>query len=221
MFFKVIRTSDEEDIFLAQKPDNVRGFGSEVLMMEWKEGRYREQKSMQLPQGVNVFSANITDVDMDGETDIVFVDERDSRLKAVSTNAELIWESSSCFTGATKYLNCPLKEQFPDKPAPPTKKKFIGPRLIVSEIPGDNIEIILCRNYLNLNKGEILGLTRDGTTFIEHWKTKKLQGCIVDYQLKDTDNDGRKELVIAVVLNCTDSISTYQSRLLIHNLRSH
>jgi hypothetical protein len=39
----------------------------------------------------------------------------------------------------------------------------------------------------------------DGLGFTEKWRTKKIQGYAADYQIKDIDNDGKPEMVMALV----------------------
>ena len=40
----------------------------------------------------------------------------------------------------------------------------------------------------------------------ENWRTKKINGYVADYVFKDIDNDGKPELVLAVVLSAGSSI---------------
>jgi len=49
--------------------------------------------------------------------------------------------------------------------------------------------------------GEIYDLEWDGSKLAENWKTKEINGYIADYQLKDLDNDGKNEIVLALVLS--------------------
>ncbi|MDO9514876.1 MAG: hypothetical protein Q7J01_02075, partial [Syntrophales bacterium] len=39
-----------------------------------------------------------------------------------------------------------------------------------------------------------------GLGMAENWRTKKIQGYVADYQIKDIDNDGKDEVVLAVGL---------------------
>jgi len=48
---------------------------------------------------------------------------------------------------------------------------------------------------------EIYSLEWNGMGMAENWKTQKINGYVADYQLKDIDNDGQNELVLAVVLS--------------------
>jgi hypothetical protein len=47
--------------------------------------------------------------------------------------------------------------------------------------------------------GEIYSLIWQEGSLDNHWKTREINGCITDFQIRDVDNDGDQELVVAVV----------------------
>jgi hypothetical protein len=53
---------------------------------------------------------------------------------------------------------------------------------------------------------EIYNLEWDGLGMAENWRTKKINGYVADYVLKDIDNDGKPEIVLALVLSVGTSI---------------
>jgi hypothetical protein len=53
---------------------------------------------------------------------------------------------------------------------------------------------------------EIYNLEWDGMGMAENWRTKKINGYIADYCIKDIDNDGKPKLVLAVVLSVGASL---------------
>jgi hypothetical protein len=53
---------------------------------------------------------------------------------------------------------------------------------------------------------EIYDLEWDGIGMAENWKTKKINGYITDYVIKDIDNDGKPQIVLALVLSVGTSI---------------
>jgi hypothetical protein len=48
-------------------------------------------------------------------------------------------------------------------------------------------------------KGEIYGLFWDESRLSTAWNTRETSGYISDYQIKDADNDGEEDLVLAIV----------------------
>jgi hypothetical protein len=53
----------------------------------------------------------------------------------------------------------------------------------------------------DFTSSEISDLEWDGLGLVENWKTRKINGYVADYQFKDIDNDGQKEIVLALVLS--------------------
>ena len=47
-------------------------------------------------------------------------------------------------------------------------------------------------------KGEIQGLVWEEDGLMANWRTREIKGYIADYQVKDVENDGNDELVVAV-----------------------
>ena len=59
----------------------------------------------------------------------------------------------------------------------------------------------LFKNVKVFTSSEIYDLEWDGLGLVENWRTRKISGYVADYQLKDIDNDGQKEIVLALVLS--------------------
>jgi hypothetical protein len=68
------------------------------------------------------------------------------------------------------------------------------------------------------NKSEIYNLTWSGISLEENWRTKKIDGYLIDYQVKDADNDGEDELVVAVLLKYDIMEIKVKSVILIYEL---
>jgi len=51
----------------------------------------------------------------------------------------------------------------------------------------------------SFEKGEIQNLIWEEGALETNWKTREIKGYISDFQVKDADNDGEEELVVAVV----------------------
>ena len=51
----------------------------------------------------------------------------------------------------------------------------------------------------SFDSGEIYDLAWEENTLTTNWKTKEIEGYISDFQIKDVDNDGEEEMVVAVI----------------------
>ncbi len=47
--------------------------------------------------------------------------------------------------------------------------------------------------------GKIVSLSWNGLSLNANWESQKLNGTLSDYQIKDLDNDGRPDLVVAML----------------------
>ena len=93
--------------------------------------------------------------------------------------------------------------------AAPSWRVFIPGRIITKDLYGDGFyEVIINKNLTSgtrlfdrvrsFDKGEIYSLVWDEDNLITNWKTREINGYISDFQVKDADNDGEEELVVAV-----------------------
>jgi hypothetical protein len=55
------------------------------------------------------------------------------------------------------------------------------------------------KNIKLFTSSEIYNLEWDGMGLAENWRTKKINGYVTDYAIKDIDNDGNLEIVLALV----------------------
>jgi hypothetical protein len=60
--------------------------------------------------------------------------------------------------------------------------------------------------------GEVIDLVWEEDILQTYWKTRPIEGYISDFQVKDADNDGVPELLVAVQASVEESISGVISR---------
>jgi hypothetical protein len=70
------------------------------------------------------------------------------------------------------------------------------------------------------HKSEIQNLGWNGISLVENWRTKKIDGYLSDFQIKDVDNDGENELVVAVILRYDLMQVKTKSTVLIYELKT-
>jgi len=91
------------------------------------------------------------------------------------------------------------------------EKTFIKERILTYDIDRNGVKEILVvknlspigrmmKNIRVFTRSMIFNLGWDGLGLSENWRTKKIQGYVADYQIKDIDNDGEDEIVLAVGL---------------------
>ncbi|MEN8245151.1 MAG: hypothetical protein ABFS43_09640, partial [Thermodesulfobacteriota bacterium] len=84
-------------------------------------------------------------------------------------------------------------------------------RVLIHDTDGDGRnEVVAVRNYEMVNNAltsfrkyndaEIIAFDWNGIGLTDKWITKKITGYMRDFAIGDHDNDGRDELVVALVL---------------------
>jgi len=125
---------------------------------------------------------------------------------------ELIWKSDEVFGGSNNFFDLTLSQSSSTFVTGDQARPFVNVRILGYDInkKGKN-DLIIVKNISSVGRtfqnmklfstSEIYDLEWNGLGFVENWRTKKIQGYIADYQIKDIDNDGKPDVVLALVLS--------------------
>jgi TolB-like protein len=227
-FLAVTDVAGEDPKLLAQSLGVKTAFGSGVTELTWDGSSYVAKADLKLPEEVNVYGLTLADVEPNGQKDIVYLDSGDY-LKVISFAGETIWKSDERFGGSDKFFEKDF-EGVQDSETDVRKEKiYLSHRVLTADLDQDGkTEFIVGRNmsatgrFLKelkfYNKSEIYNLTWSGISLEENWRTKKIDGYLIDYQVKDADNDGEDELVVAVLLKYDIMEIKVKSVILIYEL---
>jgi len=225
-FLRVIEVSGTPTL-VGQKMGIQMPFGSPIHEIVWENGKFREGKKMDIPEGLSVYGLTIRPLEKDGPEKVIGLDPYDylrvyepSTRPAIIANVDVttansLWKSDDVFGGSNNYFDLTQPQtastEIPYKP-------YVNIRLLSYDINKDGKkELIVVKNmsavgrvFKNLRvftSSEIYDLEWNGLGFVENWKTKKIQGYIADYQIKDIDNDGKPEVVLALVTSMEISMN--------------
>lgn len=226
-FMRVIET-DDGPVLLGQQLALGAPFSKPIYQIVWRDGTYRTGRQMLIPEGVSVFGVLLAKVD--GNVDrVVTLDEYDHiniyrRTKKPLTSIhvfggsdDLIWRSDEVYGGSNVKLDYHRHSSGIESESI-DNSVYVKERILTYDIDGDgNKEFVIIKNlsptgriFKNVRvftRSEIYNLEWDGLGLAENWRTKKIQGYVADYQIKDIDNDGKDEIVLAVGLGTTLSRS--------------
>jgi hypothetical protein len=182
---------------------------------------------MKTPLGLSVYGLNFENLGAGSNEKIIVLDELDylcifektnKPLSRIFTfgfkNEDLIWRSDDVYGGSNNYIDDDNKNRSSEVDA---KSAFINLRILTHDTNKDGKkEIIIVKNLSSVGRilknlklftsSEIYNLEWDGMGMAENWRTKKINGYVADYVLKDIDNDGKPEIVLALVLSVGTSI---------------
>jgi TolB-like protein len=213
---------------LSSDPQNP--FINPIHIVTWENGKYVLGEKLEIPAGLSVYGVTLDAVDGTGIERVITFDENDYlrmyektnklliHLKTVMGSSELIWRSDEVYGGSNNTF----------KPAFATGTRsmvdnpdsiYMNPRILTYDLNKDGKkEVIVIKNLSSMGRvlknmplftsAEVYNLEWDGLGLAEVWRTRKINGYVADYQIRDIDNDGQDEIVLALVLSVGPTIKT-------------
>lgn len=186
-------------------------FFGPIYRLEWRDGTLKRGENLKLPVTPSIFAFAQADIISGEKGNLVLVDAND-KLRLFDDKGKMKWMSKDQFGGSQRAREEIDGRIAPSEQANVTAKMAYAPlRIVVRDLNQDNqTEILINRNTEAFGKvldrlriytgGEVHNLVWDGLTLTTSWNTRKFDGYVADFQVKDIDNDGQDELVIALVL---------------------
>lgn len=215
-FFRVLEHPKEGPTLMGQRMSSEGVMSGPIYKFVWKGKSFEKGAKMPFPKETKIFGLTMADIRNQGTLDAVVLDDSE-RLRIVSPDGKFSWRSKERFGGTnnsydTKKMIDPLY-----KPKGFSEMRvFIPGRVITKDLDGDGInELIVNKNRSSFRlfdrekmfeSGEIHNLIWEDGILATNWKTREISGYIADFQVKDVDNDGEEELVVAVVYSSTSGI---------------
>ncbi|MDW7771314.1 MAG: VCBS repeat-containing protein [Desulfobulbaceae bacterium] len=181
------------------------------------------QERLPIPAEVNLFNFAYADLDGDGKHEIVALDN--SFKLMVYQGGTMVWRSQERFGGTRRFLGGypdmkagtrPLRSDIVDGIGDQYQETYVPSRIIVSDVDNDgNDDLIINRNPDTLTtvaprlvqypNGTLVGLKWNGIGLEEIWRTRKIDGYVIEYEVKSSalelKSDVEDELFIGLVLN--------------------
>lgn len=240
-FLRVIDTPSGIPLLLGQTYGIDKVFETQIFEIVYRDGQYVSGDKMKFPMGLSVYGLTLDTLGSGASDKIISFDELDylciitqttktmSRILSFGfTPDELIWRSDEVYGGSNNYIANVDKQKSSE--ATPNESAYANLRILTFDTNKDGKkEVIIVKNISPVGRvfknmrvftsSEIYNLEWDGMGLSENWKTKKINGYVADYCLKDVDNDGKPELVLALVLSVGMSI-TDRSSIVVYKLET-
>ncbi len=191
--------------------------------LAWVEGTYQSQSIVKLPSGSSIFGMAYGDVTRDGVEDIVVFDRKDY-IRVLGPGGNEEWRSYEPFGGSRTWMMTveeyrdSQKEGYIYQDKMPDNLYWLSQRILLVDADRNGENAVLVVQNADITQG-IMQRTRvfrqgrfeclvwDNVGLAGAWRTRKFSGYISDYNLGDFDNDGRNELVFAVVKRVGDPVT--------------
>lgn len=213
-------------VLAGQRAEVSKPLAQGLFRLEVEQGGLKAAGSLELPASVNLFDFVVADLDNDGSLEIVAIDQYD-RLQVLRTGGSVLWKSDEFYGGTTRYIGgAPALGMAKSARASEGPERiYIPSRIVVADVNNDGIKDIivnknlstssrLFQNMKNYPSGEIHALTWNGIALTELWRTRKIDGYIVDYLLRPKEGNSGAELLVGIILGSSplelfgDQIST-------------
>ncbi len=210
-YFRVLDLPRKGPTLLGQKMGPEESFSGSIYQFSWKGKRFARGKKLKLPKNISLFGLAIADITGDGGEKILKFDHAD-RLRVLSIDGkDLLYRTPSNYGGSNTFFD---RESVPEigrrDGTEVGKRVYLQGRIVVLDLDGDGrMEVIVNKNHFSsgrllkrvrlYDKAQVYDLVWDGMMLAENWRTREMPGYIADYQVKDFDNDGERELVVAMV----------------------
>ncbi|OPL15194.1 MAG: hypothetical protein AVO39_01975 [delta proteobacterium MLS_D] len=228
-FLRVIETADGPCL-LGQEMGLNAAFENPIHEMVWEGENLRDGRRMPIPKGLSVFGTTLASLDGGRTERVIALDVYDrlnvfqktskplQQIYAFGAGQELLWRSDDAYGGTDNLIEyTPTDSGIDDTHDIASENAYANVRILTYDLKGDGKnEVILVKNRSPVgrllqnvkifNRSEIYGFEWDGLGLLENWKTKAIQGYVTDYQFKDLNNDGKKQIVLALVLPTSQSV---------------
>jgi len=228
-FLRVIDTPSGIPLLLGQPYGMDKVFETQIYEIVWRNGKYISGDAMKIPRGLSVYGLTIDTLGSGTSEKIIALDELDYMCIISPTNKplsrilsfgfspdELIWRSDEVYGGSNNYIANIDKQKPSDSNL--ESSAFANLRILSFDTNKDGKkELIIVKNLSSVGRifknlklfssSEIYNLEWDGLGMAENWRTKKINGYVADYCFKDIDNDGKPEIVLALVQSVGASTS--------------
>ena len=186
-------------------------FEKGIFALSWNGSTYAKSEEAPLLDLPSVFVYNFAIGDLTGDKvpEIVMID-RNQLLHILDNKGEELHKTSDYFGGTLNFIAT--------NPAPSEASEakldeqwlFIPARIVITDLDNNGRnEIIINQNlsstggfterFRAFSDGKIVSLSWSGVSLDTNWESRKLSGCLSDYQVKDLDNDGKIDLSVSSI----------------------
>ena len=231
-YVRAMELPGEGMVLAGQRSDTEKAVAPGIHRLELNGDTVKPASRIELPESVNLFEFTIADLDNDGSREIIAIDQYD-RLQVLRAGGTSLWKSDEFYGGTTRFIGGQEALGISQKvtQVQDLGRIYIPSRIIVQDVNGDGIQDViinknlstssrLFRNMKNYPSGEIHALTWNGIALTELWRTRKIDGYIVDYLLRPNAEKTAAELLVGIILSGSplDFLSEQTATVLMYQL---
>ena len=202
--YRIVKYTENPPILLGQKNRTNKPYTGDVFTMRWRNKTYDTAEPILSKTGFNLLGLTYGNVIDSQQYQFVAYDDHDT-LRLMQASGMTEWQSDEKLGGSTLSWTRPSPEKGGNY-----EIQYLPMRISLMDIDADGInEVLAVKNYdiagghmdqfRHYTKSEFIALSWNGLGLTREWATDIIPGFIRDYALGDFDNDGKNELVAAVI----------------------
>ncbi len=225
-YYRVAELSGRGSLLFGQrqKMSGDNPFDSAIFEMAWQNSDYVPENKLLPPKQANLMGFTFGNAMNIGQ-DVAVVYDKSDRIRIVEPSGKVVWTSSERYGGSTLYFSLPRIDRNSENPL------YLPMCIHIRDLDADGkYEVIAARNYggtgrllerfRKFTESHIEVLSWNGLGLADVWKTRKISGHIRDFEIGDFDNDGKDELVAAVIMKEGSMVlTTPESSLIAYELK--
>lgn len=211
-YFRVCATPDRGKVLLGQEHRSGAPFSGRISEMIWRSGRYEpEVDVLATNREVNVLGLTISDL-VEGQKETVVAYDSRNHIRVLEPGGKEIYKTPDIFGGSTLYSTGDRTDT-----GEAERPLYYTMRLLSLKDKDGKNRILVVKNhdvvgmkmekYREFTESQLMAFNWDGLGLTQDWRTRKLAGGIRDFAIGDFNNDGKDELVAAVVIDEGRSIA--------------
>ncbi|MBU0910584.1 MAG: VCBS repeat-containing protein, partial [Proteobacteria bacterium] len=134
---------------IGQKAEINAAFAHGIYQLRVTDNILQQEEKLSVPDSLNLYDFSLADLDGDGKTEVIALDEYD-KMKVLQTSGKQLWESDESFGGSLTYVGGENPAAKSDKNNSETRVKeriYIHSRIIVQDVNNDNQpDIVINKN---------------------------------------------------------------------------
>ena len=235
VFFRILKTrkkgpsSKDNDVslLLGQSQGFDEPFVGAIRRYTWSKDKIVEISSYKLPEDYEILGFSLWDIDRDGKLNVIEIG-KDDKLRVRSRSGSVFYKSAEYYGGPVHRFH-----SNEDRRTSTTISEYdilIRSRIKIEDTDEDGIEevLVIANQYsgtriapgLGISGGQIVSMVWDGSGLNEFWRSKKLSQGVVDFEVADGDNDGRKDLIL-VTTDTTMLTMNASSKIYIYDIKKY
>ncbi len=209
---------DDETIYYGLVDDELTGnkrllgqslgrspFDARVYKMAWENNEYKKEKKIRMPRYISILSLMRGNIISEDKPEYTAINQH-GRLIVFTETGAIEWEGSEKHGGSGHFFLLPRN----DVDGSYRDRIYLQPRILFHDFDKkEKKELVVINNqelgggsfgrYKRFLKGNIQILTWNGIALAPMYQTNTVQGWISDVAISDFDNDGKLEMIAAVV----------------------